>query len=134
MGCGEQDIMNSLVWLAIVLVSIFTISTLFVVYADDTEDKGAPTLKEQLLERAREWNIQKAMNDTLALADKYDTLKAPDRFDPSETFHTYDTFDTSVCFNSQDLADDYYNQTGIHGIVPCPDLAISGMPEDESGK
>ena len=117
------------VWFLVILFSVGTLIGYFIgqfVLATAIEDKGAPTLKEQLLERAREWNIQKAINDTLKTAE--------DRFDPSETFHTYDTFDTSVCFNSQDLADDYYNQTGIHGIVPCPDFAISGIPKDESGK
>ena len=40
-------------------------------FGDDTEDKGTDTLQTQLLERAREWNIQKAMNDTLATAERF---------------------------------------------------------------
>ena len=42
------------------------------VFGDDTADEGRPTLNEQLLERAREWNIQKAINETLATAERFD--------------------------------------------------------------
>jgi hypothetical protein len=102
-------IIISLIW----TLTVGVIMLLDTAHGDDTEDKGRPTLKAQLLERAREWNIQKAMNDTLTIADR---------------------FNTSMCFNSQDAADEYFNQTGYSGTVPCPDFTISGIPKDESGK
>ena len=52
-------------------------------YGDDNEDEVGlcirgykthcqPTLEELLLERAREWNINKAMNETRELAERFD--------------------------------------------------------------
>lgn len=65
--------------LAITLISIvigtlitFAIIDMNTAHGDDTEDPGTPTLNEQLLERAREWNIQKAINETLATAERFE--------------------------------------------------------------
>ena len=103
----------------IAIAIIWTLATSVIMWldtahGDDTEDKGTPTLKAQLLERAREWNINKAMNDTMQTAERFN--------------------DVGMCFNSQDAADEYFNQTGEKGIVPCPDFTISGIPKDESNK
>lgn len=102
----------------IAIAIIWTLATSVIMWldtahGDDTEDKGTATLKAQLLERAREWNINKAVNDTLTIADR---------------------FNTSMCFNSQDAADEYFNQTGQKGTVPCSDFAISGIAPGDEGK
>ena len=58
----------SLIW-SIATTVIFWFDS---VHGDDTEDPGTSTLKAQLLERAREWNIQRAINDTLLTADRFE--------------------------------------------------------------
>ena len=51
-------------------------------FADDNEDEVGlcyrgyethcePTMTEKLLERVREWNMMRIMNETLALSEKY---------------------------------------------------------------
>jgi hypothetical protein len=105
-------IIIALIW-TIILGVILWLDIHPTAHGDDTEDKGTATLKAQLLERAREWNINKAINDTLATAGR---------------------FDATVCFNSQDAANEYFKLTGRNGTMPCPDLAISGIPKDESNK
>ena len=106
-------------FLVLVAISAFVIAIAFLViiqikaYGTALEDKGT-SLKEQLLERAREWNIQKEINETLLIADRY------------------------TCFN--DLNEyfkfrlEHDNDTDLKVEFPCPDLDISKLPKDESGK
>lgn len=55
------------------IISTMLFFSLFFPIAHGTAiEDPLPTLQEKLLERAREWNIQKAINETLALAERFE--------------------------------------------------------------
>ena len=63
---------NPIIWLLLMITAVMVFFILFfpIAHSDDSEDPGW-SIWDQILERAREWNIQKAINETLALADRF---------------------------------------------------------------
>lgn len=70
MTLGEFIIIMCVIWI-LAIFAIIIISH-FAIYGSALEDPLEPTLKEKLLQRAQEWNIQTAINETLALAERFE--------------------------------------------------------------
>ena len=60
------------IWAVMVFMTVYGWDLVIAAYGDDTEDKGLPTPQSKdsrmdLMERLHEWNINKAINQTLEL-------------------------------------------------------------------
>jgi hypothetical protein len=62
----------------LITISVIWIVTIFVILlisnialGDDTEDHGRLPLYDRLLKNAREWNIMKLINETLAMSERF---------------------------------------------------------------
>lgn len=70
----KYEVVLLFVSIAVIMVfCVIAIQMIEIVYVHGSaiEDKQ-PTLNEKLLERAKEWNIQKAINETLETAERFE--------------------------------------------------------------
>lgn len=54
-----------------IILYLAIVGGIIVAFGDDDEDRGRPSLYDQLLKRAQEWNIQTVINETLATAERF---------------------------------------------------------------